>query len=76
MSLLEFVEKKINYYANAIVTKGDKLDNMSEGELHFCFALRRVLGGNATITDLGLLDAINDTLQQLGKVEQGQTFYK
>jgi hypothetical protein len=34
------------------------------------------LSGKATPQDLGLLDAINDTLQELGIVESGKTFYK
>jgi hypothetical protein len=42
----------------------------------FFFALRRILDGKANFEDIGLMDAINDTLQELGIVESKKTFYK
>ena len=39
-------------------------------------SLRRILDGNANYEDIGLMDAINDTLQELGIVESNKTFYK
>lgn len=39
-------------------------------------ALRRIISGKATMQDAGLMDAINDTLQQLGVLEPGKAFYK
>jgi hypothetical protein len=35
-----------------------------------------VLSDKATPQDVGLIDAINDTLQELGILEKGKTFYK
>jgi hypothetical protein len=46
------------------------------GQMFFYMALRRVLTGRATPQDIGLMDAINDTLQVLGLVEPTKTFYK
>ena len=37
-------------------------------------ALRRVLKKNATIEDIGMMDAINDTMQELGIVPKEETF--
>jgi hypothetical protein len=38
-------------------------------------SLRRILDGKANYQDIGLMDAINDTLQDLGIVEAKKTFY-
>ena len=37
-------------------------------------SLRRLLDGKANYQDIGLMDAINDTLQDLGIVETKQLF--
>ena len=39
-------------------------------------ALRRILDGKGNYHDIGLMDAINDTLQDLGIVDSKSTFYK
>lgn len=39
-------------------------------------ALRRVLQDKATNQDKGMIDAVNDVLQQKGLVAKGGTFYK
>lgn len=76
MNLSDYIETQLNEHAQKIVTRSQRSDEMALGELTFYMALRRVLGGEATMQDLGLMDAINDTLQQLGRVEKGETFYK
>lgn len=76
MELLNFVEDKINEYAQVILTGKDRADDMALGELTFYQALRRTLKGNATMQDIGMMDAINDVLQQKGIVEDDITFYK
>ncbi|MGF7218131.1 hypothetical protein GGR92_004308 [Spirosoma lacussanchae] len=76
MELLEFVENKINEYAQEILTGKDRVDDMALGELLFYQALRRNLKGTATMQDVGMLDAINDVLQQKGIVDDELTFYK
>lgn len=76
MNLIEFIEKKLNAYAESIRQGGAKIDELALGELTFYMALRRVLTGQPTPQDIGLMDAINDTLQELGLVERTKTFYK
>ena len=76
MSLLKFVESKINSYAKSILEAGDKLDQLSFGELEFYMSLRRVLKGTANPDDIGMIDAVNDTLQHLGIIQAGKAFYK
>ena len=39
-------------------------------------SLRSVLKGTATKQDIGLMDAVNDTLQALEIIETNETFYK
>lgn len=72
--MYEFVEAKVNEYAEAIIKGSDKKDAHALGELTFYMAIRRVLKGEATIQDLGMMDAINDTLQEANIIEDGKTF--
>lgn len=76
MSLSDFVESKINDYAQKIVEHKDKTDELALGELTFYMAMRRVAAGHGTTQDLGMMDAVNDTLNHLGLVAAGKTFYK
>ncbi|SIO25196.1 hypothetical protein [Paraburkholderia phenazinium] len=76
MELAQLVEDKINECAAKIVKGGSATDEVSFGKLAFFLALRRVQQKKATAEDVGLLDAINDTLQALGVVDKGKTFYK
>lgn len=76
MDLQQFVEDKINRYAQMIVDHRDKADELAMGQLQFYIAFRRVLDGNATTHDLGMMDAINDVLQEKGLVDKGSVFYK
>jgi hypothetical protein len=76
VDLNSMIEQKVNHYAQKIIESGSKGDEQALGEITFYVALRRVMSGKATMEDVGLMDAINDTLQQLGLVESGKTFYK
>ncbi|NET85923.1 MAG: hypothetical protein F6J94_29760 [Moorea sp. SIO1F2] len=76
MNLNDLIEEKLNSYAQKIVSGGSKTDEIAVGEITFYIALRRVVNGKGTLQDLGMMDAINDTLQTLGLVEEGKTFYK
>ncbi|MBM4247723.1 MAG: hypothetical protein FJ148_28700 [Deltaproteobacteria bacterium] len=76
MFMKDFVENKINAYAKKIIDGGERRDDHAMGELSFYMAFRRVLGGNATLQDVGMVDAINDVLQERGLVAKGKTFYK
>ena len=76
MNLNDLIEEKLNYYAQKIVSGGSKTDEMAVGEITFYVALRRVVNGKGTLQDIGMMDAINDTLQSLGLLEEGKTFYK
>jgi hypothetical protein len=76
MDIAPFVEEKINTFARKILEGGAKVDEHALGELLFYITLRRVLSGKGTPQDLGLVDAVNDTLQQKGIVKPGTTFLK
>lgn len=76
MSLKEFIESKLNNYAETIVDSDEELDEYALGELTFYMTLRRILSENATLQDKGMLDAINDTLQELEIIKSNETFYK
>jgi hypothetical protein len=76
MALTNFIETKLNEYAQKIVKGGEKSDELAFGQLSFYLSLRRVLNGKATPQDIGLVDAINDTLQELGIIGKDKTFYK
>lgn len=62
MDIEQFIENKLNSYAEKIIKGSSKVDELALGEMTFYMALRRVIAGKATPQDLGLMDAINDTL--------------
>ena len=67
----------MHFYAKKISDEtSQKIDEHSLGKVKFFFALRRILDGKANFEDIGLMDAINDILQELGIVESKKTFYK
>jgi hypothetical protein len=70
----EFFEDKINLYAEAIIKGSDKRDAHALGELTFYMAMRRVIKGEATRQDIGMIDAINDTLQEAKILVDDKTF--
>lgn len=70
-----FVEDQINLAAQSIATKKSaKLDDIGFGKLVFFLSVRRALQGSANAEDIGLLDAINDSLQVLGVLDSSKTF--
>jgi len=75
MDQKQFIEDKINHYAQMIIDRSDKFDDMAIGELSFYMSLRRILNGRGTIQDKGMMDAINDFLQEKGIIESNETFY-
>lgn len=76
MDMNEFIEKKLNNYAEHIIKGSSKPDELALGEMVFYMALRRLINGKATMQDLGMMDAINDTLEEKGLIASGQIFYK
>ncbi|MFH1052285.1 MAG: hypothetical protein V1779_15300 [bacterium] len=76
MDLAAHIEDKLNYYAEAIIKGHEKIDEHALGEMTFYMALRRILNGTYTYEDVGLMDAINDTLQELKLINSDVTFYK
>ncbi|NEP44893.1 MAG: hypothetical protein F6K35_39005 [Okeania sp. SIO2H7] len=69
---LQFVEDKINSYAQRIIDSKDKTDDLALGELTVYMALRRILKGEERRTqDYGMIDAFNDSLQKLGVIKEG-----
>ena len=76
MDLDDFISDKLQHYGKTIrETDGDAEDH-ALGEVSFYAALRRYRAGRPTMQDLGMLDAVNDTIQELGILKSGQTFYK
>lgn len=70
-----FVESQINQAAQSIVTKKSaRLDDVAFGKLGFYLATRRAMNGTASPEDLGLLDAVNDSLQALQLLDGDETF--
>ena len=74
--LKAFVEEQLNIAAKKIIDKGDKTDEISSGKIDFFIALRSALSGDLDKRELGLLDAVNDTLQHLNLIDGKKTFYK
>lgn len=76
MELAQFIEDKLRGYADQITDESAKVHEHALGEMTFFMALRRVLAKRGTAQDLGMMDAINDTLQEKGIIEKGATFLK
>ena len=77
MDLKKYTDENLHKYAQKIAdVTSQKIDEHSLGKVQFFMALRRILDGKANYQDIGLLDAINDTLQDLGIVDSKSTFYK
>ena len=75
--LKKYTNDNLHEYAKKISDEtSQKIDEHSLGKVKFFFALRRILDGKANFEDIGLMDAINDILQELGIVESKKTFYK
>jgi hypothetical protein len=70
-----FVESQINLASQSIVgKKSARLDDVAFGKLGFYLAMRRAMNGTASPQDLGLLDAIDDSLQALRLLDGDETF--
>ena len=70
-----FVETQINEAAQGIATnKSVKRDDVGFGQLGFYLALRRWLLGQSSAEDIGLFDAMNDSLQALQLLKSGESF--
>ncbi|EAQ67142.1 hypothetical protein MED121_14484 [Marinomonas sp. MED121] len=76
MPLNELIEDKISQYAQALASGHTKKQEHALGEIGFYLALARIKAKKATAEDIGLFDAINDTLQLQGLIANHQTFYK
>lgn len=76
MGLDQFIEDKINHYAQMIVEHKDKADDLALGELNFYVTLRRVMTGNGSTQDKGMMDAVQDVLKHQGLVEGKAKFYE
>jgi hypothetical protein len=50
-------------------------DDVSLGKLTFYLAIRQALEQHASPQDMGLVGAFNDTLQQLGVLDESKTFF-
>ena len=74
MSAENYIENKINTYAKKIINGDTNIDEHALGEISFYMMLRRVISGQGTRQDIGMLDAINDTLQSKGLIEKRKTF--
>ena len=76
MDIIKYTDDNLHKYAQRISDEtSQKIDEHSLGKVQFYMSLRRILEENANFQDIGLMDAINDTLQDLGIVEAKKTFY-
>ncbi|ALU63252.1 hypothetical protein ACA40_22060 [Pseudomonas syringae pv. lapsa] len=72
--LTAFVEERVTRAQQTLADgKVSKLDDVATGKLSVFLPLQRVLQGTGTPQDLGVLDAINDTLQSLKILEDKET---
>jgi hypothetical protein len=70
-----FVEEQIYLTEQKLHNgKSARLEDVAYGKLGFYLALRRVLAGTSTTEDLGLMEAVNDTLQALKLLDDDETF--
>lgn len=53
-----------------------QLNSHAAGELRFYIALQQVLEKNLAHYQVGLIDAVNDMLQEFGVIASNETFYK
>ena len=76
MDIKKYTDENLHKYAQRIAdATNQKIDEHSLGKVQFFMSLRRILYGKSNYQDIGLMDAINDTLQDLGIVEAKKTFY-
>ncbi|KPW28742.1 hypothetical protein ALP45_02414 [Pseudomonas coronafaciens pv. atropurpurea] len=69
-----FVEEQITLASGILADKkANKLGDLAQGKLTFFSALSRVLQGEKNSQDLGMLDAINDSLQALDILKSKET---
>nr|WP_236502270.1 hypothetical protein [Pseudomonas tremae] len=69
-----FVEEQITLVSGILADKkANKLGDLAQGKLTFFSALSRVLQGEKNSQDLGMLDAINDSLQALDVLKSEET---
>ncbi|RML68668.1 hypothetical protein ALQ54_01545 [Pseudomonas syringae] len=72
--LTAFVEERVTRAQQTLADgKVSKLDDVATGKLSVFLPLQRALQGTGTPQDLGVLDAINDTLQSLKILESKET---
>jgi hypothetical protein len=74
LELAAFIESELNTLAQKIINKKEISDEIAHAKIGFYLSLRRTLNNKASPADIGVLDAINDTLQTLGIVERNVTF--
>ena len=72
--MIEFIEAKIVRYSERIIRHSDRIDEAALGQLVFYMSLRRVLKKQGTPQDMGMMDAVNDSLQEMGILDQKSTF--
>ncbi|EPJ77521.1 MULTISPECIES: hypothetical protein [Pseudomonas] len=69
------IEEQINLASQRIQkSKSATFDDLAFGKLGFLLALRRVLNGVGSAEDLGLMDAVNDSLQALKLLDRNKSF--
>ncbi|MGI0120386.1 hypothetical protein [Zooshikella sp. RANM57] len=72
-----FMENKINKYASNIINNSVDYDLLSLGEISFYISLQSILQSKcnnqyqASLYEIGMMDAINDVLKILGVISEG-----
>lgn len=75
-TLIQFVENKINTYAQRILEYTAEHDTVALGELQFYMSLRKTLLGKENFQDRGMMDAVNDVLKYKGIIKGKKKFYQ
>jgi hypothetical protein len=71
-----YEEESIHYKGWQTETGSSSLNDHASGELRFYTSLSNVIDKKAGHYNVGLLDAVNDLLQALGAIKDGEVFYK
>ncbi|MFA5980000.1 hypothetical protein PVE_R1G3850 [Pseudomonas veronii 1YdBTEX2] len=69
-----YLKQQTSIAESRISLKGSRSDKVDSGRVKFLTVLSRVVDGNASPEDLGVVGAVNDVLQKLALLPSGKTF--
>ncbi|MBI6552454.1 MULTISPECIES: hypothetical protein [Pseudomonas] len=69
-----YLKQQTSIAESRISLKGSRSDKVDSGRVKFLTVLSRVVDGNASPEDLGVVGVVNDVLQKLALLPSGKTF--